>query len=709
MRHFVDASRGQIIMACGTGKTLTALWIAQGLKAKNIIVALPSLQLQYQSITTWIAEAESLHFSMLAIGSDNAITKHFGVPSTTSAAEIEDFLSVGQTKIIFTTYQSSPQLVHAANRAGITFDLAIIDEAHRTAGREKKLFGRLLNDKKGLSIKRRLFMTATPRFFEGDGVVSMDDESVYGKVIYRLTTEDAIRKGILSDYKLLVLWMDESLVGKATLKHRRRINNVVAPGYYFALVMALKKAMIQHGFRRIISFHKSIDFAKAFQSIAISERLNAWTINSGTKIAKRKEIIQEYSAADTGLITNPKVLLEGFDLPEIDTVAFVDARKSHFEVIQAIGRCLRRYEGKERGYVLLPIFINDNGVINQADFKNINATLSAMGANDGRIRDALKKDGLRKKGQKDGIIHNMVIGRIEDHVLSEIREKINVRTWQRLRLLNKLPYLEVKSYALEMAEKYGIDTKLKWDDFAKGLIPGVKIRPDISPRPDYTYMEEFEGWTTFLGRQKRGFAEARDLARELAKEKGIDSLNKWMVYMREHRDQYPDIRIVPGEYEEYVDAYDFFGTERPQGEYYTYAEAKIFARNKLAPNRINTKEKLLAWAAGADSRISKPKKFPANPQYIYRDEWEGFAEFLGTSKDDPNYRSFDLAREYAIMLCKKYGIDSNKKWKDWHMGKIPKTPKPPKDIPLDARMVYLHKWRSWGFFFGFLDREGNKI
>jgi predicted helicase len=197
--HFVrdGAARGRLIMPCGTGKSLTAYWIAEALKAKSILVAVPSLALVRQSLTDWTREflAHGIKPDWLCVCSDETVGNlerdefvgevyDLGLPTHTDANEIAALLRARSSgpKIVFTTYQSSTKLAAAARKARIKFDLAILDEAHKTVGVHSKTFATLLSDKK-IKIQRRVFMTATERVFRGDrsDVLSMDDsEKDYG-------------------------------------------------------------------------------------------------------------------------------------------------------------------------------------------------------------------------------------------------------------------------------------------------------------------------------------------------------------------------------------------------------------------------------------------------------------------------------------------------------------------------------------------------
>src|SRR4029077_17690584 len=236
--HFVrdGAARGRLIMPSGTGKSLTAYWIAEALKAKTILVAVPSLALVRQSLTDWTREflAHGVKPDWLCVCSDETVGNldrdefvgevyDLGLPTHTDTNEIAALLRARSSgpKIVFTTYQSSGKLVAAARKARIKFDLAILDEAHKTVGVHSKPFATLLSDKK-IKIRRRIFMTATERVFLGDrsDVLSMDNEKDYGARFFKLSFKEAIKQKIITDYKVLTITVSDSRIREVIDQNR---------------------------------------------------------------------------------------------------------------------------------------------------------------------------------------------------------------------------------------------------------------------------------------------------------------------------------------------------------------------------------------------------------------------------------------------------------------------------------------------------------
>ncbi len=240
VRGFNGNDRGQLIMACGTGKTLAAMWISERLDAKRTLILLPSLSLLAQTLREWSANA-SKPFDYLAVCSDASVageddflqhTSKLGLPVTTDPERIAAFLRRRGRRVVFATYQSSPQIAAALEGRVPTFDLAVADEAHRCAGRVGTEFTTIL-DSDQIRSKRRLFMTATPRFYTPRlrseagvldvEVASMDDEAAFGPVFHRLSFGEAIERDLLSDYQVVVVGVTDSMYrGQKWAESRRK-------------------------------------------------------------------------------------------------------------------------------------------------------------------------------------------------------------------------------------------------------------------------------------------------------------------------------------------------------------------------------------------------------------------------------------------------------------------------------------------------------
>ena len=281
---FEGNSRGQLIMACGTGKTLTALWIKETLKPKTTLVLVPSLNLLAQTLSEWAKNSLS-PWQYLCVCSDDTVNKLDDQPIstvgdlpfevTTNPADIAKFLSLGGERIIFSTYQSSAQVAKAQEQSGVSFDLVICDEAHRLTGKTDADYATVLDEKKIVG-QKRLFMTATPRTYttaakskaedRGVEITSMDDEHVYGPVLHKLSFGEAIKQDLLSDYRVLIVGVTDPQV--QDLIDRRELvsvnDSVNTDARTLAAHIGLAKATKDYNLKRTISFHSRITSADPF-------------------------------------------------------------------------------------------------------------------------------------------------------------------------------------------------------------------------------------------------------------------------------------------------------------------------------------------------------------------------------------------------------------------------------------------------------------
>jgi superfamily II DNA or RNA helicase len=440
-----SASRGQLIMACGTGKTLTSLWIKEKLKAQQVLVLVPSLSLLSQTLREWTAAAKT-PFSWICVCSDTTVAKQdqaedawfshvsdIGVPVTGDTKEIQGFLRRPGVKVVFSTYQSSPLIADAQkDRKTPEFDIVFADEAHRCAGNVSEAFGCVLNAKR-IRSNRLLFMTATPRILskqiksaaEGRDieVSSMDDHAVFGKVLHQLKFSQAIEQELLSDYRVLIVCVDDAMV-QQRIRNRdllRTSNGVELDAETLATHIALAKAVKDYDLRRMISFHGRVKGAQAFAAdhkdvlawVRKSDRPSGSTMtdyvsgdmNSGERNTKINRL-RHLGTDERGILSNARCLSEGVDVPSLDGVAFIDPRKSQVDIVQAVGRAIRKSAGKTHGTIVIPVFIdadeNEHEALESSRFKPIWDVVNALRSHDDDLAQEL--DQLRiSLGQRNPI------------------------------------------------------------------------------------------------------------------------------------------------------------------------------------------------------------------------------------------------------------------------------------------------------------------
>ena len=446
-----DHDRGQLIMACGTGKTLTALWITEQLKPAATLVLVPSLNLLSQTLSEWSKNTTS-DWSYLCVCSDDTVNKsddqaistvnELPFEVTTNPDDIATFLAHAGTRIIFSTYQSSARVAQAQRLTGATFNLVICDEAHRLTGKTDADYSTVL-DKSKIVAEKRLFMTATPRTYtpaakskaedRGVEITSMDDETVYGPVLHKLSFGEAIKQDLLSDYRVLIVGVTDPQV--QDLIDRREIvsvnDTVTTDARTLAAHIGLAKATKDYNLKRTISFHSRIKSADQFAQdhIKILDWLpdthkpegTTWTgtISGAMNTGERRRLLTQLKQDDQdrhALLTNARCLTEGVDVPSLDGVAFIDPRSSQVDIIQAVGRAIRKSANKEIGTIVLPVLIPTDAdaehALEDTAFKPIWAILNALKSHDDDF--AVELNNLRTELGRTGTIRHLSERVVED-------------------------------------------------------------------------------------------------------------------------------------------------------------------------------------------------------------------------------------------------------------------------------------------------------
>ena len=434
--------RGQLIMACGTGKTLTALWIAEALKSDTVLVLLPSLLLLSKTLAEWLTHSKE-PFSYLPVCSDDTVAKsedtialstsELSFPSTTDTDAIAKFIKSSGRKIIFSTYQSSPKIAEAFKAMHLEpLDLIIADEAHRCAGKVGSAYSTVL-DNDQIPAAKRLFMTATPKVYQahfkkqaadsGVDVVSMDDHEVFGPVQHKLSFGEAIEQDLLTDYQVVVVGVDNPRYSEMIAERRlvQTESDVQSDAQSFASHIGLAKAMKTYDLKRVISFHSRVSAAKDFanklpdvidwmpeESRPDGELLTGY-VSGAMPTNERSRNLRALGEIDLNqryVLSNARCLSEGVDVPALDGVAFIDPRNSEIDIVQAVGRAIRLSKGKAIGSIVIPVFIEDHDdpdeVLNSSPFKKVWAVVNALRSHDEGLGEQL--DQLRRALGKRGTV-----------------------------------------------------------------------------------------------------------------------------------------------------------------------------------------------------------------------------------------------------------------------------------------------------------------
>jgi predicted helicase len=356
-------------------------------------------------------------------------------PVDTDPKTVRRFLErpTEDVKVVFSTYQSSKVFSEGA-RGLAAFDLGIFDEDHKTTGPKGGLFAHSLFDE-NIRIRKRLFLTATPRHYdirhrdkEGDfKVVSMDDEAIYGPRAYTLTFGEAAGRGIICNYKVVISAVDDKEINQFAIEHGiTLIEGDLIGTKWVANQIAVERAIEKTEAKRAITFHSRVSSAKEFSSDStrgLKQFLNGFSVfhvSGSQKSSERKQVIKMFRDAPNAVITNARCLTEGIDVPSVDMVAFIDPRHSLVDIAQATGRAMRkpRESDKSTGYVVVPLFLERRSshkleeVLEHSDFADVSNVVNAMREQDEDLAQIISE--LKEaKGRGDVFNPNVLAEKIE--------------------------------------------------------------------------------------------------------------------------------------------------------------------------------------------------------------------------------------------------------------------------------------------------------
>nr|WP_015647610.1 type ISP restriction/modification enzyme [Pseudomonas sp. GLE121]AGL12855.1 helicase domain-containing protein [Pseudomonas sp. GLE121] len=557
------AERGKLIMACGTGKTFTSLKIAEQLagRGQRVLFLVPSLSLLSQTLTEWTQEsAIPLHSFAVCSDSDvgkkrkadddvvQTFTHELRYPATTEpqrlASEMSKRYDDQHMSVVFSTYHSIDVISRSQKQYGLEpFDLVICDEAHRTTGAtfgddDESNFVKI-HDADYIRSVKRLYMTATPRIYGDNAKVkaetnnvalcSMDDEALYGKELYTITFSEAVKRGLLVDYKVLVLAVEETHVNRRLQELFKDSDNQLKVddaakivGCWKALAKQdltddlmgdnepMKRAVafcqvieashnkkgthkvssknIASMFQAVVeAYQESEEIEEASRLVCQAEHVDG-SMNASEKEAKLAWIKADIPEHTCRILSNVRCLTEGVDVPALDAVLFLTPRNSLVDVVQSVGRVMRNAPGKKRGYVVLPVVIpagmephealNDNQT-----FKVVWQVLQALRSHDDRFDAMVNKldltghdprkmeviaitDKVEKKQKRSGGTQNKNAGKDQFGIGSMNKHDAKGQITQQGDLTYEVGELERAIYA-KVVQKCG--NRHHWEDWAKDI------------------------------------------------------------------------------------------------------------------------------------------------------------------------------------------------------------------------------------------------
>lgn len=529
LEYFKHRERGKLIMACGTGKTFTSLRIAEAIAEKErlVLFCIPSIALLGQILREWTAHSQE-PINTICVCSDPKVsqtrqnnfdtdgysTTDLGLPASTNPKHImEQYLcrKKDNLTVVFSTYQSI-DVVSKAQKEGLPeFDIVVCDEAHRTTGvtlkdAEDSAFVRI-HDNGVIKAKRRLYMTATPRLYNPDAkekaeradaiLCSMDDEKLYGDEIHRIGFGEAVEKGLLSDYKVLIFTVDENAVPPAIQEAFSRNSELPAdaPAQLIGCINALSKQIYgddtlveadPQPMTRAVAFCQNIALSKAitgafndisakyFSTLSPERRGKIIGVRSqhvdGTMSAPVREqmlswIKEPTEASECKILSNVRCLSEGVDVPALDAVLFLAAKSSQVDVVQSVGRVMRKAEGKKYGYIIIPIVVPSTVEAEQAlndndRYRVVWTVLNALRSHDDRFNATVNAIELNKKKPEQIIIGGVERDPGEGGGAGGNVEQTIIDGWERITELQSAIYAR-------LVKKVG--DRLYWEQWAKSV------------------------------------------------------------------------------------------------------------------------------------------------------------------------------------------------------------------------------------------------
>ncbi len=521
LKGFETEDRGKLIMACGTGKTFTSLKLAETFGAgKTILFLAPSISLVSQNIKEWLLET-SVTIGCIPVCSDSSVGKKeedsIGDDLTefqyTASTNVDSFVKRYKSmpnnvmKVVFSTYQSIDVIYEGQKQCDFEFDLIICDEAHRTtgatlSGKDESNFTKIHNNNfiKG---KKRIYMTATPKVFsesikkkaEDSDVIlwSMDDEEVYGREFYRLGFGEAVEENLLTDYKVIILSVSQSYVHRY---FQRDINTKELDDY--GKIVGVWNALSKHNLVDITNYTEQNDpepmkRAVAFTgTIKASEKFkelvnNAYTffdyeandlvkldvdhidgkMSSIERNNKLSYLKKEPAENTCKILSNARCLSEGIDVPSLDAVVFLSPRSSMVDIVQSVGRVMRKSPNKKYGYIILPIVVPDDvppevALNDNKKYSIIWNVLQALRSHDDRFNNIVNSLQFNKGNQ------NRIVS-------SHIGNNGNQTTYSHNNLDLEIGYHEALADALynKIVQKCG--DKIYWEKWATEVTDLAKL------------------------------------------------------------------------------------------------------------------------------------------------------------------------------------------------------------------------------------------
>ncbi|MFD7283804.1 Helicase associated domain protein [Streptomyces sp. NPDC059862] len=443
----VNGLRGQVHAACGTGKTIIAAAAARRIASKGrVLVFVPTLDLLTQTVKAWRAVGHTGPAVAVCSLQDDPELWSLKVRCTTNPIQLALWHGRGPVTI-YATYASLGVLAEAFEGAYgqqlAPMDLVCVDEAHRTSGSLGKAWADV-HDQAVIPAARRLYLTATPRIWQErpphwevaeevrealpeEMAASMDDESIFGPVLYKLSLASAVSRGLLARYQIIVLELQDPVVTPDRLMGEERRSEEVRGQRLGALQAALLRTMADYDLSTCITFHhrtmEAQAYAEGLQRVAAKlhadqpERYPAkiwadWLCGEHVPERRREVLAGFGSTARRAVLSNCRVLGEGVDIRAVDSVALLDPKGAPHDIVQAIGRALRQKPGQGKlASLIVPVFLQPGekpeDMFTSGSYRPLVKVLEGLRAHD---EEAVELLAIPQEPQKDVAQPSVSIG-----------------------------------------------------------------------------------------------------------------------------------------------------------------------------------------------------------------------------------------------------------------------------------------------------------
>ena len=669
------APRTQLIAACGTGKTRMGLWVMEELAADRVLFFAPSLALVSQTVGEWTAHARAT-IDVVCVCSDTTAgdlsAYELAVPVTTNATKLraqwEAPLEPGRRRVIFSTYHSAPVVRDALGGSSVSSPgLIVCDEAHRIAGDEDKSW-QLVLDSAAIPGDRRLFMTATPKLVSDElkaaGVgASMDDEALFGRVAHRITFRDAIKAGMLADYRIHVIGVPTNEKRVREMVRRRKFV-LGADGTAFtpmldgrkrpfdasevAQALALEQALDRGLFCYAFTFHSRVAYARRFlQLLGLLwrpelVRETAFGVVTGeVPLRERRALLERSLQRPRAVIGSVQALSEGVDVPAVDAVVFADPKESVIAIVQAIGRALRKRPGAaaKTASIVIPVPVpageDPDHVINDSAWATVWNVIKAMSEHDGELAEHLadlrrELGSRRASGHRGGaarayLSEHMTVDLPSGKAFELLREAVQIAVvdrgrwafWHMLALFQDRtaarPWTPIpREYTAPHGERLGEWIEQRRAEYAAGTLSEVH-RDALNSTPGWYWTAEDERWGHGFERARAHIEESdgvpvtsllayNDPARAIAE--WLDAERRLFSADKQPPHRAAKLRSLPGWYEDSEGAEFDALLKLAQGGYdpasHLAARVRAFLRNL---RRLHARGKLPRDRAERVSRL----------------------------------------------------------------------------------------------------------